>query len=227
MARVGNRTRAPLFEEFRPAADCGCIEYAWLGHSGGEFLAARQERVSATAACGHPDLALVDEPAPPPGAPSQLTGVVLGSPRGAAAPLHDSPGVKPADRAGNMGGREWTGSLAGVAESVRKDELKPGGILLSRGRANPDNGSRVTLFDGLTDSSRTQCTAYGQTRPGTREQATPYTCWTNAPRFLPYRYRGVSAEPERSYPGAAVSRRGRSRPAIERLGRETWRRLFS
>ncbi|WP_436738718.1 NlpC/P60 family protein [Streptomyces sp. BBFR102] len=140
----------------------------------------------------------------------------------------------------NLGRSEWTGSLAGFAERITKDELRPGDILLFHNAENPEKGSHVTLFGGWTNSSRTQYTAYEQTRPATRRQATPYAYWTNGSRFLPYRYRGLAegrgrdipaerAAPgapgaERAgavpaHPGAAVFRPGRSRPAGEGFGR--------
>ncbi len=113
----------------------------------------------------------------------------------------------------NLDRSEWTGSLTNVAERITKDQLEPGDILLFHNAKNPENGSHVTLFGGWTDSSRTRYTAYEQTRPATRKQATPYAYWTNSPQFLPYRYRGLAE--------------GGGRHADGYPGRETWRRLFS
>lgn len=113
----------------------------------------------------------------------------------------------------NLGSSEWTGSLTSVAERITKDQLEPGDILLFHNAKDPENGSHVTLFGGWTDSSRTRYTAYEQTRPATRKQATPYAYWTNSAQFLPYRYRGLAE--------------GGGRHADGYPGRETWRRLFS
>lgn len=113
----------------------------------------------------------------------------------------------------NLDRSEWTGSLTSVAERITKDQLEPGDILLFHNAKNPENGSHVTLFGGWTDSSRTRYTAYEQTRPATRKQATPYAYWTNSAQFLPYRYRGLAE--------------GGGRHAGGYPGRETWRRLFS
>ncbi len=113
----------------------------------------------------------------------------------------------------NLDRSEWTGSLTSVAERISKDQLEPGDILLFHNAKDPENGSHVTLFGGWTDSSRTRYTAYEQTRPATRKQATPYAYWTNSAQFLPYRYRGLAE--------------GGGRNADGYPGRETWRRLFS
>ncbi|MFD5182072.1 peptidoglycan-binding protein [Streptomyces sp. NPDC058372] len=278
--------QAPVFEEFRPAADCGCAGCVRLRRHGEAFLAARQEgrygkrgarralvlaTAAATVACGHLAPALADEPTPPQGAPPQLTEAALGSPQGAAAPLYGPLG-EPAPSLGgpiairattrdeiieraekwarakvpyamdaywsdgyrqdcsgfvsmawNLGRSEWTGSLGSVAERITKDELKPGDILLFHNAKNPEKGSHVTLFGGWTDSSRTQYTAYEQTRPATRKQATPYTYWTNASQFLPYRYLGLSdggapTGSDRSYPGVAKFGSGADNAYVTRLG---------
>ncbi|MFD9150052.1 peptidoglycan-binding protein [Streptomyces diastaticus] len=125
----------------------------------------------------------------------------------------------------NLGRSEWTGSLASVAERITKDDLQPGDILLFHNAENPEGGSHVTLFGGWTDSARTRYTAYEQTRPATRRQATPYAYWTNSARFLPYRYRGLAgggrtdpSGPVRARPGADSSGPGTRNAHVTRLG---------
>ncbi|MFF3844695.1 peptidoglycan-binding protein [Streptomyces sp. NPDC002328] len=90
-------------------------------------------------------------------------------------------------------GNEWTGSLHQFATRVTKEELQPGDMLLFHNPANPENGSHVVLFGGWTDSTHTYYVAYEQTRPTTRRLATPYGYWTNSDRYVPYRYKGVTA----------------------------------
>ncbi|MER7759547.1 peptidoglycan-binding protein [Streptomyces sp. NPDC097619] len=98
----------------------------------------------------------------------------------------------------DLGTNEWTGSLDRYAVRITKEQLQPGDILLFHNPADPSAGSHVTIFGGWTDHTRTYYTAYEQTRPHTRKQATPYGYWNNAAKYLPYRYTGLSgvvAEP--------------------------------
>ncbi|MEV8533433.1 peptidoglycan-binding protein [Streptomyces sp. NPDC051211] len=93
----------------------------------------------------------------------------------------------------NLGTNEWTGSLDKFATKITKEELLPGDMLLFHNPADPNKGSHVTLFGGWVDETRTHYIAYEQTRPATRKLATPYTYWTNAPKYLPYRFNGVTS----------------------------------
>ncbi|MEU9096411.1 peptidoglycan-binding protein [Streptomyces sp. NPDC048361] len=93
----------------------------------------------------------------------------------------------------DLGTNEWTGSLAKFGVRVTKDELQPGDILLFHNPADPNKGSHVVIFGGWTDSTHTYYTAYEQTPPGTRTQATPYAYWKNSASYLPYRYKGLTA----------------------------------
>ncbi|MFJ4686038.1 peptidoglycan-binding protein [Streptomyces sp. NPDC088789] len=93
-----------------------------------------------------------------------------------------------------LAGNEWTGSLHQYGVKISKEELQPGDMLLFHNPANPENGSHVTLFGGWTDSARTQYLAYESTRPHARSQTTPYAYWSNADRYVPYRYKGVAVE---------------------------------
>ncbi|MGW1762929.1 peptidoglycan-binding protein [Streptomyces sp. NPDC002073] len=92
----------------------------------------------------------------------------------------------------DLGTNEWTGSLDAFATRITKDELQPGDMLLFHNPADPTSGSHVTLFGGWTDHTREYYTAYEQTRPHARKQATPYGYWNNAAKYLPYRYNGVT-----------------------------------
>ncbi|MEU3920856.1 peptidoglycan-binding protein [Streptomyces sp. NPDC029004] len=91
----------------------------------------------------------------------------------------------------NMGSNEWTGSLAQFATRITREELQPGDILLFHNPDNLTNGSHVTIFGGWTDYTHTYYVAYEQTKPHTRKQPTPMGYWTNADRYLPYRYNGL------------------------------------
>ncbi|MEW2415083.1 peptidoglycan-binding protein [Streptomyces sp. NPDC046866] len=92
----------------------------------------------------------------------------------------------------NLGSNEWTGSLDKFATKITKDELLPGDMLLFHNPENETNGSHVVLFGGWVDETKTHYTAYEQTRPNTRRAATPYGYWTNASKYVPYRYLGVT-----------------------------------
>jgi hypothetical protein len=98
-------------------------------------------------------------------------------------------------------GNEWTGSLAQYADPISKEELQPGDILLFHNAAAPESGSHVTIFGGWTDDTHRHYTAYEQTRPHTRRQSTPYAYWSDSDRYVPYRYKGVTAEEPAPEPG--------------------------
>ncbi|MFE0136053.1 peptidoglycan-binding protein [Streptomyces sp. NPDC059037] len=127
----------------------------------------------------------------------------------------------------NLGGNEWTGSLAAYAVRITKAQLKPGDILLFHNPANPEKGSHVTIFGGWTDASRTRYTAYEQARPYARKQTTPYAYWSNAGRYLAYRYKGVTdgaaggSGPSTGtrYPGAGSFGPGADNKYVTRLGK--------
>jgi hypothetical protein len=92
-------------------------------------------------------------------------------------------------------GNEWTGSLHQYATRITKEELQPGDMLLFHNPTNPTNGSHVVLFGGWTDNTHGYYIAYEQTRPSTRRLATPYAYWTNSAKYVPYRYKGLVADP--------------------------------
>ncbi len=92
----------------------------------------------------------------------------------------------------NLGSNEWTGSLDKFATKITKEELLPGDMLLFHNPADPNNGSHVVLFGGWVDETRTHYVAYEQTRPNTRKLATPYGYWSNAAKYVPYRFNGVT-----------------------------------
>ncbi|MFF1375886.1 peptidoglycan-binding protein [Streptomyces sp. NPDC058308] len=126
----------------------------------------------------------------------------------------------------NLGGNEWTGSLGSYAVRIAKEQLQPGDILLFHNPANPTKGSHVTIFGGWTDNARTHYTAYEQTRPHARKQATPYAYWTNGDRYLAYRYKGVSdgapggsGSARTPYPGARSFGPGAHNPYVTQLGK--------
>ncbi|UFR04282.1 peptidoglycan-binding protein [Streptomyces sp. Go40/10] len=87
---------------------------------------------------------------------------------------------------------EWTGSLGQFGVKITKEELQPGDILLYHNPDNPEKGSHVVIFGGWTDHTHTSYTVYEQTPPHTRRQATPYPYWSNADKYVPYRYKGVT-----------------------------------
>ncbi|WP_190202556.1 peptidoglycan-binding protein [Streptomyces fumanus] len=127
-------------------------------------------------------------------------------------------------------GNEWTGSLPSYADRITKEELQPGDILLFHNPSDPEKGSHVTIFGGWTDGTRTEYTAYEQTPPHTRRQATPYAYWSNSDKYLPYRYKGVSAGTAGAeqiaarpgagaFPGAAAFGPGADNRHVTRLGR--------
>ncbi|MFF4019284.1 peptidoglycan-binding protein [Streptomyces sp. NPDC001843] len=93
----------------------------------------------------------------------------------------------------NLGSNEWTGSLGQYGVKISKEELQPGDMLLFHNPDNPEKGSHVVLFGGWTDYTHTYYTAYEQTPPHARRQSTPYAYWTNSAKYVPYRYKGVTA----------------------------------
>ncbi|MFG2134195.1 peptidoglycan-binding protein [Streptomyces sp. NPDC048751] len=94
----------------------------------------------------------------------------------------------------SLAGNEWTGSLHKFGDRISKEQLQPGDILLFHNPANPHNGSHVVLFGGWTDDTHRYYTAYEQIRPHARAKATPYAYWSNSGRYVPYRYKGLTAE---------------------------------
>ncbi|WP_307540106.1 peptidoglycan-binding protein [Streptomyces sp. V3I8] len=136
----------------------------------------------------------------------------------------------------NLGGNEWTGSLDTYGVRIGKDELQAGDILLFHNPADPEKGSHVTIFGGWTDQTRSHYVAYELTPPTARRKSTPYAYWSNSARYLPYRYKGLRAEPGAdgtdgtgtvtpvtspggAYPGAAAFGPGRNNAYVTRLGR--------
>ncbi|MGW1001604.1 peptidoglycan-binding protein [Streptomyces sp. NPDC002520] len=91
-----------------------------------------------------------------------------------------------------LGANEWTGSLAQFGVKITKDELQPGDMLLFHNKNNPQKGSHVVIFGGWTDYTHTYYKVYEQTPPRTRSQPTPYQYWTNATKYVPYRYKGLT-----------------------------------
>ncbi|MFI7356886.1 peptidoglycan-binding protein [Streptomyces avidinii] len=136
----------------------------------------------------------------------------------------------------NLGTNEWTGSLDKFATKITKDELLPGDMLLFHNPADPNNGSHVVIFGGWVDETRTHYVAYEQTRPSTRKLATPYGYWSNATKYVPYRFNGVpggilpetpGTEPPagpkpgdaKAFPGAAKFGPGATNDYVAQLGR--------
>ncbi|MFJ9814433.1 peptidoglycan-binding protein [Streptomyces sp. NPDC101151] len=87
---------------------------------------------------------------------------------------------------------EWTGSLDQFGVKITKEELQPGDMLLFHNPDNPEKGSHVVIFGGWTDYTHTYYTVYEQTPPHARSQPTPYPYWTNADKYVPYRYKGLT-----------------------------------
>ncbi|MFF7181684.1 peptidoglycan-binding protein [Streptomyces sp. NPDC008121] len=112
----------------------------------------------------------------------------------------------------NLRANEWTGSLDRFAERIDRTELQPGDILLFHNPADPNKGSHVTIFGGWTDYTHTSYVAYEQTKPRTRQQATPLAYWTHSDRYVAYRYKAVvsagavtGGTPAGGGPGAAAT----------------------
>ncbi|MFF4494079.1 peptidoglycan-binding protein [Streptomyces sp. NPDC001546] len=131
----------------------------------------------------------------------------------------------------NLGTNEWTGSLDTFATKITKEELLPGDMLLFHNPADPNNGSHVVLFGGWVDETHTSYVAYEQTRPNTRRAATPYGYWSNADKYVPYRYNGVTSavvpgdsvppapQPSEAFPGASKFGPGADNKYVAQLGR--------
>ncbi|KOG52165.1 membrane protein [Streptomyces virginiae] len=135
----------------------------------------------------------------------------------------------------NLGTNEWTGSLDKFATKITKDELLPGDMLLFHNPADPSNGSHVVIFGGWVDETHTHYVAYEQTRPNTRKLATPYGYWSNATKYVPYRFNGVPggilpdtpADPPagpkpgdvKAFPGAGKFGPGATNDHVAQLGR--------
>lgn len=130
----------------------------------------------------------------------------------------------------NLGRNEWTGSLDKFAERIEKEELLPGDMLLFHNPYNPQSGSHVVLFGGWTDPTHSRYIVYEQTRPRARTKVTPYAYWSNASRYVPYRYKGLVEETARpepevpepktlGFPGAAHFGAGTDNSHVTRLGR--------
>lgn len=121
---------------------------------------------------------------------------------------------------------EWTGSLGQFAVKITKGELQPGDILLFHNTADPQGSSHVVIFGGWTDYTHTAYTAYEQTPPHTRRQSTPYPYWNNTTKYVPYRYKGVTAgtagaEPTVApvpFPGTKYFGPGANNTYVTRLG---------
>ncbi|MEU5332275.1 peptidoglycan-binding protein [Streptomyces asoensis] len=93
----------------------------------------------------------------------------------------------------NLPGNEWTGSLHQYGTRITKEQLQPGDILLFHNPTDPEKGSHVVIFGGWTDYTHSYYIVYEQTRPTTRRQATPYAYWSHSSRYVPYRYKGLTA----------------------------------
>ncbi|MEW2254782.1 peptidoglycan-binding protein [Streptomyces sp. NPDC047869] len=114
-----------------------------------------------------------------------------------------------------LGSNEWTGSLDQYGVKITKEELLPGDMLLFHNPDDPERGSHVVLFGGWTDYTHTYYTVYEQTPPNARSQATPYPYWSNASKYVPYRYKGVVADTA----GAQAASDGKApRPVTGRTG---------
>ncbi|MFG2883880.1 peptidoglycan-binding protein [Streptomyces sp. NPDC048297] len=103
-----------------------------------------------------------------------------------------------------LAANEWTGSLDQFGVKITKDELQPGDMLLFHNKDNPEKGSHVVIFDGWTDYTHTYYTVYEQTPPRTRTQPTPYQYWSNANKYLPYRYKALTSGTAGAESGAAA-----------------------
>ncbi|GHI07447.1 hypothetical protein AQI88_20335 [Streptomyces cellostaticus] len=90
-------------------------------------------------------------------------------------------------------GNEWTGSLGRYGVKITKEDLQPGDVLLFHNANNPAGGSHVVIFGGWTDYTHASYMAYEQTPAHARRQATPYPYWNHADKYVPYRYKGVTA----------------------------------
>ncbi|MGW0772426.1 peptidoglycan-binding protein [Streptomyces sp. NPDC002835] len=128
----------------------------------------------------------------------------------------------------NLPKNEWTGSLAQFGDRIAHEDLQAGDILLFHNPADPGGGSHVTIFGGWTDYTHTYYTAYEQTKPHTRRQATPMAYWNHSASYVAYRYKGITGSTgegtgggEREaapFPGAAAFGPGAETASVTRLG---------
>ncbi|MFI8187290.1 hypothetical protein ACIF8T_00480 [Streptomyces sp. NPDC085946] len=130
-----------------------------------------------------------------------------------------------APMAWKLPGNEWTGSLARYADRISEAEIRAGDILLFHNAADPRNDSRVVVFGGWTDRTRSSRTAYERTRPHTRRQTVP-RAWGSGSAYVPHRYKGIVPDPARPattppapYPGAASRGHGPHHGHVARPGR--------
>lgn len=125
----------------------------------------------------------------------------------------------------NLSKNEWTGSLAQFGDRISRDDLQAGDILLFHNPADPTGGSHVTIFGGWTDITHTYYTAYEQTKPHTRKQATPLAYWNNSASYVAYRYKGLvtgtggGESATVPFPGGAEFGPGANTASVTRLGR--------
>ncbi|MFF1459795.1 peptidoglycan-binding protein [Streptomyces sp. NPDC058330] len=124
----------------------------------------------------------------------------------------------------DLGGNEWTGSLAGFGTKIARADLQPGDILLFHNPADPAAGSHVTIFGGWTDGTHSHYTAYEQTRPSTRKATTPMAYWSNSAQYVAYRYKGLTTQSggsgsATSFPGASKFGPGADNAFVTQLGK--------
>ncbi|MCX4677011.1 peptidoglycan-binding protein [Streptomyces sp. NBC_01433] len=124
----------------------------------------------------------------------------------------------------NLGGNEWTGSLAAYGTRISRSELQPGDMLLFHNPADPSKGSHVTIFGGWTDHTHSHYIAYEQARPSTRKQSTPMAYWNNSSKYVAYRYKGITggtsgSGSSTSFPGAGKFGPGASNKYVTQLGK--------
>ncbi|WP_052867029.1 peptidoglycan-binding protein [Streptomyces niger] len=128
-----------------------------------------------------------------------------------------------------LGSSQWTGSLGRYAVRITKDELAPGDILLYHNTTNPSVGSHVTIFGGWANAAHTKYVAYELAPGHARKRVTPYAYWSNATKYVPYRYRGLTGGglpdtglPEGvpgAFPGLAHFGPGADNSWVTRLGK--------
>ncbi|MGW9132585.1 peptidoglycan-binding protein [Streptomyces sp. NPDC055681] len=128
---------------------------------------------------------------------------------------------------------EWTGSLAKFGTKIAREELQPGDILLFHNKANPTNGSHVTIFGGWTDYTHSHYSAYEQTPSHTRKRTTPMAYWSHSGSYIPYRYKGLptktassSSKALSAFPGRDQFRPGRSNSHVDKLGKQLVRKGY-
>ncbi|MEU0132387.1 MULTISPECIES: peptidoglycan-binding protein [unclassified Streptomyces] len=124
----------------------------------------------------------------------------------------------------NLGGNEWTGSLAAHGTKIARADLQPGDILLFHNPADPSAGSHVTVFGGWSDHTHSHYLAYELTRPHARKATTPMAYWSNSSKYVAYRYKGVVSGASGSgsataFPGAGKFGPGANNAHVTRLGK--------